>query len=226
MSVQSANPITGNTNVTYVEVGSSHVAVDKDSGLIFGQVQLPSRTDPDKWFTQLTGHARPEGYKDELKRVVAAYDACDDIDTPDIIHQAAKDVLNGKTDTHVLVTTLNHIDVGRRIGLPSSLDVGRVRQNSKDISIGGLPVKNETDEETHDAMLTDDAMDTPNTIAARGGAGRRTANDTTKTKAVALPDADAEDKATETKPASATPALATGTETEEEREAGERESGS
>lgn len=169
MSVQATNPITGNTNIQYVEVGNSHVAVDRDSGLIFGQVQLPTRTDAGKWFHSLTGKERPTGWKSELQAVVDAYGSDEAAGTPDIILQSAKDVLDGKTDTDVLVTSLNHIHTGRRMGLPSAVDIGGIRQNSTDIRLG-LPFEQTLDEDQKAILLNGSAQDTPNTIAARGGA--------------------------------------------------------
>lgn len=191
MAIQDSNPITGNTNCSYVEVSGSHVAADKDSGLIYGHIQLPEKVDPDRWFEELTGTARPDTYKEELQSVIDASDA--ELGVPDVVVQSAKDVLNPDTNTSVLVTTLNRINTGRRIGAPTSTDIGRLQLQPHDLNVGTLPIRDRVDEDEKDSMYSDGAQDTVGTIAARAAADKLRIDTDPQPKATtaAKPDPDA-----------------------------------
>ena len=56
MPIQQTNPLTDNANIAYSEVGENgFVSADLDTGLIYGTVQLPPRTDPHSCWYHLSG---------------------------------------------------------------------------------------------------------------------------------------------------------------------------
>lgn len=122
MPIQQTNPLTDNANIAYSEVGENgFVSADLDTGLIYGTVQLPPKTDPDKWYQQLCGKVRPDAWKAQLEEIVRDHSHADLV--PDILLECAKDILDPSSDTHVLVTTLDVIDIGRRFGVLPSISV-------------------------------------------------------------------------------------------------------
>jgi hypothetical protein len=161
MAIQDSNPITGNTNLSVSEFADGHIAADRDSGLIFGDRQLPANIDPDKWYESLVGYPRPSTWKDDLQAVV---DAHDESLPNDDGYASAKDVLNGDTSSVVYVTSRNFVNALRQLGAPDAVEIGAVLHD-KDVNVSTLPYKNQTDEEG----LNKTSLDTANTIAARGG---------------------------------------------------------
>ena len=137
MSIQQTNPLTDNDNVIHCEVGENgFVAADLDTGLLYGNVQLPVRANPDEWFLALTGKQRPDIYKQQLREIVDSHEPASEV--PDVLLEAAKDVLDDKTDTHVLVTTLNIIDVGRRFGFLAASNAHALTMKPGDLTTDGI----------------------------------------------------------------------------------------